>query len=364
MFPNTDDCQQKFGITSNFEITNRKGSGESQLVTYKKIKNDKYEGVYESIQSKGKNLLFEYAGCNLINNDSRIEEIRSQTREYIKTIETPRGLEWWTTLRKKENGDEVYPFESVEKDLYGFYFKSALFYNNEFEHGIARIAIGELNFDMGMQYSTQFMYLKKILKCIMEIDSEYEKYDADLNGMSYDELYNTYSDIIESDYHRMEDRINSAEYVRNPNYNTIRVESYEQAQLFYKYTSPESRWCVCYDEKKYNAYIDNGNNAMYFVLYNGFKDIEKPEIDGEKGGGRAASFVDYECVNDEHAAYLPYDEYGMSMLLITVDPDGRLNCCASRWNHEFNLFARDYLDEEHISNILGVNFYQEFVPVI
>ena len=48
------------------------------------------------------------------------------------------------------------------------------------------------------------------------------------------------------------------------------------------------------------------------------------------------------------------------MILLSVTPDCEICCCASRWNHELGDFSRDFLDEEQLSNLLGVNFYDEF----
>ena len=197
----------------------------------------------------------------------------------------------------------------------------------------------------------------------MTTDYEYEKYDQDLNGMSYYELYDMYGDIIHLEYTRMKRRINNTVYEKNPAYKIVKINSFEQSKLFCKYTSTVSPWCTTYSQSKYNAYADNGNNAIYHVIYNGFKDIEKPEIDDELGGGKKASWVDYSNINDDGMAYLPYDEYGLSLLLVVVNPDGSLNNCTSRWNHELGVFARDYLDEEHLSSLLGVNFYDTFKPI-
>lgn len=88
----------------------------------------------------------------------------------------------------------------------------------------------------------------------------------------------------------------------------------------------------------YDSYTAEGDNIFYFCLKDGFENIQ-PEM-GEN------------C---------PKDEYGLSMIAVSVCPDGSLNTATCRWNHnnggDDNIFTT-----EEISQIIGRNFYQTFLP--
>ena len=73
--------------------------------------------------------------------------------------------------------------------------------------------------------------------------------------------------------------------------------------------------------------------------------------------------VDYEMLgmSEDEYRFPAYDKYGFSMMIVHVDENGRLLQCVSRYNHSLGEFARDFLDEEELSLILGVNFYDVFV---
>ena len=159
--------------------------------------------------------IFEDSGYNLIMDDADIEYIREKTKDYIKTINTGRAENWWTTLHTLEDGSKVYPFESVEKDMFDYYFIDYC-YNNTFEPGIARIAIDELKFDLSMDHAIEFVWLKKTLDLIMTSEGEYSKYDENLNGLSFDELYKRYENSLAIDYAKMEKRIWDKTYTKNP----------------------------------------------------------------------------------------------------------------------------------------------------
>ena len=291
--------------------------------------------------------------------DDDIEDVRDKVREYLKTVPVDREEGWWERPRHQENRKTIVPYESIEDDLYHFYFASSSFYDNRFELGIARIAIAELKFDLSMDYSKEFMTLKKILNIIMTAYGEKDKYDYDLNGLSYERLYKRYENSLKMEADSMKSRINDKEYERNLNYKIIEVESYEHSQLFKKYTNPDSPWCTAYSQRKYDAYTNHGANKLFYIIYKDFKNIEKPVEPYDKNSN-SARWVDYTCIDPDGEIYLPYDEYGLSMILLSVTPDCEICCCASRWNHELGDFSRDFLDEEQLSNLLGVNFYDEF----
>ena len=60
------------------------------------------------------------------------------------------------------------------------------------------------------------MTLKKILEIITGITTEDEKYDSDMNGLSYGELYEKYKTSLAMQQMRMDRRINARQYEKNP----------------------------------------------------------------------------------------------------------------------------------------------------
>ena len=122
------------------------------------------------------------------------------------------------------------------------------------------------------------------------------------------------------------------------NYHIVPINSFEEAQQYYEYTNPDSRWCLTHMENMYDSYTCNGMNQIYFCLRNGFEYIEP--IVGEDA---------------------PLDEYGLSMLSIIVNEMGELAFCTTRWNHD-NGGSDQSMTAKEVSQVVGVNFYQVFKP--
>ena len=89
------------------------------------------------------------------------------------------------------------------------------------------------------------------------------------------------------------------------------------------------------------AYEDNtagGTGRFYFCLQNGFENVPK------KVGPNA-----------------PLDAYGLSMIAVCVTMEGEVNSITCRWNHK-NGGSGHVMDDEQLSELLGVNFYNVFKP--
>lgn len=304
-------------------------------------------------QIKPKNI----AGFSLSSEETY--EIRRKTRNILKTLKVNRKPGWMVKERTTLAGNKVVPYKSIENDVYYFYFNGK---NNFIEPGVARIAVGELEFDLSQKYSKKFMVLKKIVEIILECDGELDKYDGNLNGLTFEELYKKYYHSVYMDYVRMFNRIMNNTYTRNQNYKVIEIESYDQAKKYAKYTCKSSPWCLSIDEGKYDAYVDYGNNSMYFILADGFKDIKEPDVNDEP---EYPDYIDDDTlfsITDDGLSRM-YDKYGLSMIIVVVNPNGTLNSCVSRWNHKFIVNSRDYLNEEELSMLIGRNFYKTFLPI-
>ena len=89
----------------------------------------------------------------------------------------------------------------------------------------------------------------------------------------------------------------------------------------------------------YNSYTKDGIGLFYFCLKDGFENVQKVEGEG--------------C---------PLDEYGKSMIAISVNDDGSLNTATCRWNHDNGGNDNIFKDAKEVSQFFGVNFFDTFKP--
>ncbi len=272
----------------------------------------------------------------------------SVLRDILVNIESDHDYEWWVTPRSLTGGKMVKPVDFVAEDLNGY-----IFHNHpELERwatGIARIAVGELRFGLSVNYLYELSDFKKIL-CFILCD-HIVAYDDNLNGESYSSLKQKYLLLLKQKEHDMHEAIDNHKYTSNPNYVVKRIDSYSKMQPFGVFTASSSPWCVAYSERKYGAFAAKGANHIYVVFHKDFKDIPQ-----NVSWHRSKSYLDDIGKNQES----PYDDFGLSMLLIVTASDGHLLYCTSRWNHTYAHSSHDYLDEREISMLIGKNYYETF----
>ena len=165
-------------------------------------------------------------------------------------------------------------------------------------------------------------------------DAHINEYDRNLNGMSAQDLIQRFAKAVSDDFEKNKSDINSMNFEGKSQYNIVRIDSFEQAKQYGKYTS----WCVTHSGDMFNSYTNNGIGQFYFCLRHGFENEEA--VKGEN------------C---------PLDNYGLSMIAVSVDENGRLNTCTCRWNHD-NGGNDSIMDPKQISEVIGMNFYQTFKP--
>ena len=163
------------------------------------------------------------------------------------------------------------------------------------------------------------------------------EYDRNLNGLSVEELISKFKQARENNVKKEKNEINRMKFGVS-DYEIVKIDSFSGAKKYYKYTNPESRWCLTHMKDMYDSYTCNGINQIYFCLKHGFKDI-KPIV-GENA---------------------PLDEYGLSMLSIIVNEEGELAFCTCRWNHD-NGGNDSAMNSVEISKVVNVNFYETFKP--
>ena len=194
--------------------------------------------------------------------------------------------------------------------------------------GVTRMYIdGELNYDIIVQE------LNKTLKYVAS-NAHVNEYNNNLNNESVNVLIDRFRGISQSDLKTDMEASNKRKYNINNDYTIVPIDNFEESSKYGKYTS----WCVTQDYTMYNSYTSNGSGRFYFCLKNGFKNVKK--IEGEN------------C---------PLDEYGLSMIAVSVDMDGACNTITCRWNHD-NSGNDNVMSIEELEKIIGRNFYQTFKP--
>ena len=196
--------------------------------------------------------------------------------------------------------------------------------------GVARLFIdGDLRVNDDFKCTNFNQTLKLIAS-----DAHVNEYDNNLNGMSANELINRFADVRVGELSKRKELMGGKQYHQNREYTIVPINSYEEATKYAKYND----WCVTYSEEMFDDKTCNGAGRFYFCLRNGFENVPK------KVGPNA-----------------PLDEYGLSMIAVSITMEGEPNSITCRWNHD-NGGSDSVMDDEQLSDLLGVNFYNVFKP--
>lgn len=200
--------------------------------------------------------------------------------------------------------------------------------NNKFLLGCLRMYIdGELGNEQSVRY------VDNALKYI-HAGNHIEEYSEDLNGLSPNELHETFRETVKDFSNNDRERSNSREFNGVSEYNIIPIDSYAEARQYGRYTS----WCVTHGENAFMSYTSCGER-FYFCLKKGFENLIR---------------------NDRNA---PINEWGLSMIAVNVDTSGNLTRVTTRYNHDYNGENNPQLETtEQLENVLNVPFYQTFKP--
>ena len=197
------------------------------------------------------------------------------------------------------------------------------------------LGVARMYLDGQISDASTISSLNQTLKYIVT-PAHYNEYDRNLNGLSAQQLIDRFKLARTDDLEKDKAELAKTQYVERPEYNIVRIDSFEQATQYGGYND----WCLAQDDGEYNydQYTSNGVNQLYFILRDGFEN--EPRIKGENA---------------------PYDSYGLSMMTVIVDPDGMMTQSTTRWNHE-NDSNDSAFTPKQISNIIGRNFYEVFKP--
>ena len=248
----------------------------------------------------------EYVGQELTlpNGQTKVMSVRDWVTEVRKDIPSSR-------LPKTENGKDSCKFLPGVTRLYFQFAKDTN--QNEIQDKISQ--------------------LEKIMKILTT--SHADEYDNDLNGLSYNDLDQKFSGTIQKNLDNEINSLKDQTFKRDESYTIVPIPDFKTAKKYGKYTS----WCVTHQKSMYDSYTKNGLGLFYFCLKDGFENTDKI-----KGNG---------C---------PLDEYGKSMIAISVNDDGSLNTATCRWNHDNGGNDHVFKDAREVSQFFGVNFFETFKP--
>ena len=161
-----------------------------------------------------------------------------------------------------------------------------------------------------------------------------DTFNQDLNGLTCSKLIGQFEDIISQDIASRKDKMSQEQYMANNLYNIVKIDSFEEANKYSGYCD----WCITKGAEAFENYGGDAINQFYFCLRNGFENEKTIVGDG--------------C---------PLDSYGLSMISVSIRPDGSINTCTCRWNHD-NGGNDHIMNDEQLSRLLGVNIYNTLKP--
>ena len=175
--------------------------------------------------------------------------------------------------------------------------------------------------------------LSRYIRTLIQ-DGHTDQFDEDLNGMSFEQLEQTFSKRTQEAGQNEKNEFSARKWERNPEYDIVRIDSTEEAKPYRRFLNPRMPWCITGSQQYYDSYTNGGLGVFYFVLKKGYENLTP--VKGENS---------------------PHDEYGESMMAVAVDENGQLLNCTSRWNG-----SGDFFTAKQLSELLGVNFYDTFLP--
>ena len=259
--------------------------------------------------------------------------IKSRTN-YYPINESQEGRSQSEARNYIRNNNKFNWNESEIKDFVGIKLRNDITALRDKQIGKFTLGVTRMYFNNEITDASTINDLNTTLKLLT---AHMDEYDRNLNGLSAEELISKFKQTRENNIKKEKQEINRMKFGVS-DYEIIKIDSFNDAKKYYKYTNPHSRWCLTFMKDMYDSYTCDSMNQIYFCLKNGFKNI-KPIV-------------------SENA---PLDKYGLSMLSIIVNEYGELAYCTCRWNHD-NDGNDSIMNAVEISEIVNVNFYETFKP--
>ena len=142
----------------------------------------------------------------------------------------------------------------------------------------------------------------------------------------------------------------------NSNYQVLGPLSFEEAKEYGNYSGFDGGkgGRICYSQSKStwlsSSYSNNNTNECFILLRNDWNRVSTEHDGSEKNNGLP------EPLNQ----YNGYDDYGLSMIFVWINPNGELHECNTRWNHEARYAPGHSVDlaltQTDIERLMGAPF--------
>jgi hypothetical protein len=195
------------------------------------------------------------------------------------------------------------------------------------------LGIVRMYLDNELSNGVSILNLNRALKLVAS-EAHVNEYNQDLNGLSCQDLIDKFKNATQQDLQNQKDELGKDTFTVNNDYTIVKIDTFEEASKYSEYTS----WCVTHYEDMYDNYTNEGLGRFYFCLKNGFENTPKEREDNS-----------------------PLDEYGLSMIAVSVNMDGSCNTITCRWNHD-NGGNDSIMTDKELSQLIGKNFYDTFLP--
>ena len=188
---------------------------------------------------------------------------------------------------------------------------------------------------------------------------------------TFNEMRNFIGDIVKQD--RIYARQNKVRPKTNPRYGKpLGPLSFEESNKYGKYSGVDAGnggGCICYTTQtgqRYN-YSNNEKNSLFLLLRDDWETVNTTHDGSEINNGLEGLNMHLNKKsynNPEGEYYSGYDDYGLSMIFVWIDPNGNLAYCNTRWNHNANYApghgVDNALNEQDIEHLMGASFSEIF----
>ena len=207
---------------------------------------------------------------------------------------------------------------------------------------VAKLAYSdEVGFDKRNDNGNEIGILLKIVGLFKKDDSLFQKVKANINNITFTELYEQLKPQLEES--STIDTYNANNIEERDDYDVVEVPDFQTANFYGNKSCSVSKLCYTKNEHTWNEYTKNGINKVYVCLKHGWENI--PEEVGEGN---------------------PYDEYGTSMIFVFIDPEGNISTSNCRWNHytegEYEGSVDHAFTKTTLCETIGKRFSERFKP--
>lgn len=183
----------------------------------------------------------------------------------------------------------------------------------------------------------QQTFIRSFIEAVnMLAEAHYDEYDLKFNGLMPNEIVARFSKNAKKAASR-ERTISSLITPRETDYEVVPITSQQEARKYARYVD----WCIT--QNSYGSYcgLNDPSKAelFYFVLKKGYENVER------KKGPNA-----------------PKDEYGLSMIAVSVKTNGDLHTSTTRWNHSNGGTDNSFTPVE-LGELVGGDFFSIFLPI-